>query len=89
MRFEIEIPIDHNAEYLDHMVHDLTYEAVRQSELFVKCDNDVVDAKADQLAQEVKTLITRWIDREVSMSFPLVSPALRSLTEAQEESEAA
>lgn len=78
----------HNQKYLDDLIHDAAYEAVRQSSLFEKCANEVMDAKADELALKVKSVIESWIEKETGESFPVLSTQFRSLSEAQSERDA-
>lgn len=79
----------HDQKYLDDLIHHATFEAVRQSSLFEKCANEVVDAKADELAIKVRSVIDSWIDKETGDSFPVLSAPLRSLSEAESERNAA
>lgn len=77
----------HNQKYLEDLIHDAAYEAVRQSSLFEKCANEVMDAKADELAERVKSVIDSWIDKETGDTFPVLSTQLKSLSEVASEVE--
>lgn len=75
----------HDQKYLDELIHDASYEAVRQSSLFEKCANGVMDRKADELAAKVKSTIESWIEKETGDTFPVLSAQLRSLSEVEAE----
>jgi len=49
-----------------HELHEITYDAVKNSELFNLLENWEIDIKADQLHDEVVKFIERWIDKEVN-----------------------
>lgn len=72
----------HNQEYLNDLIHGAAYEAVRQSPLFESLEtNNAVDAKADELADQIKNLVSSWIDQECGTSPLLDHEPLRSLKE--------
>lgn len=74
-----------NREYLNELIHDVSYEAVRQS-LLDQLPNDQMDAKADELAEWIWKIVDTWRDREVAAlgeSFPVRGSEIRSLSEAQ------
>lgn len=78
---------EHDKAYLNELIHDAAYEAVRQSSLFQKCANEVVDAKAKELAGIVSHVIDSWIDKETGDTFPVLSAPLKSLRELESERE--
>jgi len=47
-------------------LHEITYEAIKNSELFNRLENWEVDVKADQLHDEVVRFMEQWIEKEVS-----------------------
>lgn len=74
-----------NREYLNELIHDVSYEAVRQS-LLDQLPNDQMDAKADELVEWIWKIVDTWRDREVAAlaeSFPVRGSEIRSLSEAQ------
>lgn len=67
---------------LDDMIHETAYRAVRESPLFDSLEtNNAVDAKADELADQIKNLVSSWIDQECGTSPLLDHEPLRPLKE--------
>lgn len=51
---------------IEQMAHELAYERVKHSYLFHALpDNAAVDAKANELAEQIDILVETWISREV------------------------
>lgn len=71
------------SERLNDMIHETAYRAVQESPLFDSLEtNNAVDAKADELADQIKNLVSSWIDQECGSSVLLEHEELNSLTEA-------